>query len=151
MADPTLVIKPTDESRTVLPPFTYVQDDAHLFCPIAPGETVYFLALLRVKGDSPTADLRYTFRVPPGATLAYSPIGGLHAGPADTIIQSNEHGNGTGVGTALKPLPRQHCVMGVVQNGEEAGTVRFQWGQNTEVPTETITVLALSCLMVWHS
>lgn len=128
----TTVRKTADE--TVNNSVTLQNDDALLLA-LAANETWYFIAVLSQIGNN-TADFKFAFTVPTGATLNWGCVGKINtagtAGPCDSITTSGTADDNDGATDA-----RRVTLRGVVVNGGTAGNLQLQWAQSTATVVDT--------------
>jgi hypothetical protein len=131
---PTVVRKTADETVNNS---AVLQNDDHLFFPVAANEVWSFEAILICVGASVNADFQFTFTGPAGATGGWQArmnTGGVAVATSPALA--------LGLGTAL-PLGGRAGVggffvelLGYIANGTTAGNLRLQWAQNTATPED---------------
>lgn len=133
---PVSVVKGVDE---IVSNSTTLQDDDELLVPVAASFSGYWSIGITF-GAGTTADLKFAFTFPTGATLTF-------VGPAwDTSLAFVPFGNsgtytsgaaltygGAGVG-----LFRGIDLRGRISTGANAGNLRLQWCQNTATVENTV-------------
>jgi hypothetical protein len=129
----TVVRKSADES--VSSSITLQDDDALLFA-VAANEVWVFEASILYTAASATPDLKFTWAAPSGASGWY-----LAGGSTNPTI-----GLGVESNTAADTTVRVFKYVGYVANGATAGSVKFQWAQNTSSADAT-TVKAQSYIV----
>jgi hypothetical protein len=130
----TQVVKPSDESVISS---TVLQNDDHLLFAVGANEVWFVELILRVEAVNTTGDFKHTFTVPAGAAItgygfdtgttgAANFDGFAIASSAATLTsQTATNTNGTMAGiVAIR-------WTGWVVTAGTAGTVQFQWAQNT--------------------
>lgn len=108
---------------------TVLQDDDHLVLALGPGEAWTFDAMVFCGSGSSTPDIKFAFTAPAGAMLTW--VSDFREG---TTLSNNAliTESGTSVNNALTAGSTGVIrVQGVVTNGDSAGSLRFQWCQNS--------------------
>jgi hypothetical protein len=121
----TVVPKLSNETLTTN---TTLQDDNELFFPVEANKI--YVAQLQIFLNTPlAADFKFTFTGPASPTLVrYGNIGyAIHKTVFGTVIVNASSDVNLGVTTLL-----------LLQNGNNAGTVQFQWAQNSSSGTTTV-------------
>lgn len=140
------VRKTADESDTA----GTLQNDDHLFIPLAASEVWVFECVLFVSTGAEAADIRSAFTVPTGATLRWGIVAAESGatnpvGAAATFQSINVSGTAAShnVDAALVQVA---TLKGIVVNGANAGNLQLQWSQVIANATAT-TVLTNSYLL----
>ena len=120
-----------------------LQNDDDILASLAANEIVAFRAHIRFNSNG-TADFKYAFTVPSGATLAFSSANDTTSG-----FVNETQGSGTAVSLAANTLDSAIEIFGFVANGGNTGNLQFQWAQDTANVSDT-KVLENSHLMVWR-
>jgi hypothetical protein len=106
---------------------TTLQDDDELFITVeANKDYIFDMVFLFDSGTTP--DFKYAFSVPSGASLIGQELSG--AGGVDNITETGDTISGSGAYRAVK-------ITSILQVGANAGTVTFQWAQNTANASDT--------------
>lgn len=127
---------------------TTLQDDDHLLAALAANEIVHFMAFVVHIGNT-TADIKFAFTVPGGATLIWSaPNAAVTVADAlrDGEVVASSGGAGAFQGSTAN---RAQLLVGTVQNGATPGNLQLQWAQSTATVVDT-DVLTNSYLLVWR-
>jgi len=136
---PTTAFKSADQGVAV-DNFT---NDLHLFLPLKINTLYYFLLAGKNQSSSGTAqDIKYTFTVPTNATLKYATSG------ASTFIMLDQD-ESTGLINATINEETTY-LWGIIEVGDTAGNLQFQFAQNLEDTGKTIIMLKGSCLKLWE-
>lgn len=109
------------------------QNDDHLFFAMAVNEVWELKLHLRHIGNT-TADIKFTFSIPVGATIIFRYVGD---DPAGTVDESNQMTAGNTIavyGTNVNWLTE---ITAIVVNGANAGNCQLQWAQNTAAVVDT--------------
>jgi len=113
---------------------TVLQDDDHLFFPILANEIWDFLILLKVQIKA-ASDFKFTITAPAGAGGGFNKVHLLVTSgycPVPTSFGADD-----GVIDAVDRTI--YCwVIGIVENGANAGNIRVQWAQQTAVAENTV-------------
>jgi len=142
------IVRKTADNAAVNNSTTLVNDD-HLVAVLAASETIFFLAHIYHVGNG-TADFKFSFTVPSGATVLWNAVGGLSYSDADAFeIRTPISVSGTGFGIGASTGNRTVTVLGLVRNSTTAGNLQFQFAQNTATVVDTKT-LTDSFLMAWR-
>ncbi|MBI3273623.1 MAG: hypothetical protein HYZ69_00610, partial [Candidatus Colwellbacteria bacterium] len=113
-----------------------LQNDDALFLAMAANETWFFFLYFATVGNS-TADFKFAFTIPSGATMRWSrDLFKIHTDSTTQFSASvttsggtdSFDGNASEIGSYLA---------GVVVNGSTAGNLQFQWAQNTATAVDT--------------
>lgn len=140
-----VVIRKTAETQAVNNSTALVNDDA-LFVALAANEVVYFIANVFHTGNS-TADIKFAFTVPAGATLVWSPTGGVGLGTAGTAttytpVTASDTTLSFGASTDINI----ETLTGFVRNSTTAGNLQLRWAQ--DVATVINTIVKIDSFMV---
>ena len=116
---------------------TTLQNDNNLVINVGANEVWEFETYLMVTAGSATPDFKMAFTVPSGATLRWSASFYTSAGSAYSgVITASASAIGfPTTGTVTETV----LVKGIVANGATAGTLQFQFAQNTS-NNQAITV-----------
>jgi len=111
---------------------TVLQNDDHLFFSVGVNEVWEFLLYLQIQSENDGAgnypNFKTTFSIPAAATLSRLPPYHTIA----TVLLSNLNGTGTIVlAEAGLAAPCSYWARFIYTGGANAGTVQFQWAQNT--------------------
>lgn len=142
---PLGAIKPTDQQVTSS---TAMVNDNALSAPVAAGAVYLFQSYIDYTGGTRgSSDIQWQWSVPVGATLRYQAdyenLSGNFTGGltllGSTVGQAATTGGGGLLGIKM---------MGSLVVSSTAGTIQFQWSQNTSNGTPTV-VKAQSYLSLW--
>jgi hypothetical protein len=117
---------------------TTLQNDDHLFFPVVANARYQFEIVLYHRAISTAPDLKYGFTYPSGTTIAFGGFGELgsrwSAGSslsAPSPLFDETQTGGTGSATNTGQPPSGHVIKGRIRTAGTAGTIQFQWAQNT--------------------
>lgn len=141
LANFQLIIKSSDET---INSDSTLSDDSELTATLAANKRYAFFSVIFVITDA-TPDFKYGYTVPASTTnqkgaSVWRGSGGLQAANPVTTSQAM-----TASGTSETQLP----INGYVITGASAGTLDFQWAQDTSDAANT-TVKAGSFILVWE-
>ena len=129
-----LVLKTADETVNNS---SVLQNDNHLFFPVAANELWMFQLNVWVSSPSAAPDLKFAFTGPAGATGKY----GFHAAMSAGSDASNRTANALAATIVWlwpnTPAPGLMTISGFIRNGANAGNLQFQWAQNTPTAQDT--------------
>jgi len=142
--EPNTVIKPSDQSVTSS---TTLVNDSALAAAVGANATYIFAMFIDYEGIASTGDLKFGWTVPASTTMKYIIIGNTTGGAAQNghgtqASTPSQGGGGAGVGEGT-------LLFGTINTASAAGTVQFQWAQNTSNATAT-KVHAGSALILWE-
>ena len=107
-----------------------LQDDDQLKYNIAASEVTNFRITITYQGSA-TADLKIAINAPTGATVRWSPVGGVYTSSALAPACTAEiSGIGTTLVVGADGSNRHITIEGRVDNSTTAGEVALQWAQN---------------------
>lgn len=132
-----VVDKPSDESVTSSTTF---QADDHLTFAVGASETWEADLWLNASAGSGTADIKYRFNAPAGATVKYWVVGSdTGTNPTNNVGCFYATGiGGTGVSSGLANVTNAgNLIHVVVANSTTPGSVTLEWAQNTSKPAAT--------------
>ena len=128
---------------------TTLQNDDTLLAALVASEVVAFECAVRYNASA-TADMKFAFTVPAGATLNWGMAGGYRDAALNNV---NTGSTGSGVAldisTAGAGAEEFLLLVGTVVNSTTAGNLQLQWAQNTANVSDA-AVAAGSWLKVWR-
>ena len=137
---PVVVLK-TSSSQVRNASTTFLDDDA-LFFSLAANENRTFRARIIYESNA-TADFKYCFTFPAGATCTWSEVGVVVAGSGTgdgnwfAFSTATSGSSFFSVGANAAGNATVVDVEGTIRNGATAGTVQLQWSQNTSTAVDT--------------
>jgi hypothetical protein len=142
---PLAAVKGTDQSVTSS---TVLVNDNTLFVPVLASVT-YFLILQVIYegGTQGSSDLKFAWTAPSGAAMSVQQSSITTAGGSTIGFVRGLSGSTAGTSGAGNKWGLQ--LTGTFSTSSTAGTLQFQWAQNTSNGTATI-VHAQSALCLWQ-
>lgn len=140
------ITKTADQAATANS--TTFQDDNTLYFAVKASTTYVFDAWIPVNDSNASADLKYTFTTPSGATMN---ILTSYYRSATTFVQCNIVTSGqTCANTTVNRADHFIQVRGHVTVGTTAGNVRFRFAQNSAVSGQSFPVIKKGATLSWH-
>jgi hypothetical protein len=112
-------------------------NDTVLKIPLLSKQRAQFRAMLFYTGD-PTADIKFAFTVPSGATLRWAPVGGARITGGDAWQQQDViTGGAVPISFGSSANDRVVELVGHVETAGTAGDLQLQWAQGEAVAADT--------------
>src|SRR5215471_9611652 len=133
---PIVALKTVDTTRNTT---TTMTNDPDLFVPVAAASIYEIRGCLYYTGAASSADLKFTFTIPTGASGYYFPcrqnLSGNFTGSFGDQWTSTETANTTG--TTVPTNLMVVFIQGFLTVAGTAGNLQLQWAQNTSSGTNT--------------
>jgi hypothetical protein len=114
-----------------------LQDDDDLKLTLNANEKLQFRAVIIYDGDS-TADIKFAFTIPSGASIKWGPSSGVKYGTGGTVeAQELVAAGGSAIEFGATAAGRAAELVGEVICGATAGELQLQWAQVTPDANDT--------------